>query len=593
MERVWIQKPDENLISLMNESVELELYLVHENGPLSFTFKDEVNQKISISIGNSIKCSCESFKNNYKILNDKVLKDDKNSKNIMQIENSISKRSKSTNKLKLNDQKKSIHCIHTIYVLNRIFKLNFSNPLIFQNSFSDSEINKLIELRNKKNNEKDKKREQVCIKKSKKQGFKLKERNLIDDYSCSICQDDMYTNDGLYCCYNSCGHHFHLKCLSVWITHKLSGRDKITCPMCRSVWKSDDLIKDSIIEDTGFETYKVKLNNKNTLANKNLHKNINCSNCGRLNIKYERYRCINLENADYCTECYNVLDHDPMNYFIVKKSENEKWYMIENDRINHIFNGNKEELATNIFVYKTKLSNILSCFLKDFSLNEDQNNMNNFSKNVEINTCFSCKKNKSSHLHDWKFKFLPLCFHSIHNKCSEKLFSIKEINGKSCVDKNFNFCIDCNSYIFKGLNGIFSNINANNEENSKEGSKIINSNLKALPSINITNSPYNSNEIIFNKLKNNDNNTNTNKISSKSDRSKLHFPDKNFKVNDNRFLPNILNNNIANMLVIQKIDFTENKNEQNNLDLHSKYVMLFKNKEKLGNQSLKTRKYNT
>ena len=46
--RKWRKKPSEELIKLMEESVDLKLYLIHERGPLSLTFQDEQNKKYEI-----------------------------------------------------------------------------------------------------------------------------------------------------------------------------------------------------------------------------------------------------------------------------------------------------------------------------------------------------------------------------------------------------------------------------------------------------------------------------------------------------------------------------------------------------------------
>ena len=63
--RKWRKKPSEELIKLMEESIDLKLYLIHERGPLSLTFQDEQNKKYEINIGNEISCSCGGGKIKY------------------------------------------------------------------------------------------------------------------------------------------------------------------------------------------------------------------------------------------------------------------------------------------------------------------------------------------------------------------------------------------------------------------------------------------------------------------------------------------------------------------------------------------------
>jgi len=100
--RRWRKKPSEELIKLMEESVDLKLYLIHERGPLSLTFQDEQNKKYEINIGNEISCSCGGGK----------------------IE----------------------HCAHTLFALNKIYKIPFNNPLILQLQFTNQELETLIVL---------------------------------------------------------------------------------------------------------------------------------------------------------------------------------------------------------------------------------------------------------------------------------------------------------------------------------------------------------------------------------------------------------------------------------------------------------------
>ena len=123
--RKWRKKPSEELIKLMEESIDLKLYLIHERGPLSLTFQDEQNKKYEINIGNEISCSCGGGKTE--------------------------------------------HCVHTLFALNRIYKIPFNNPLILQLQFTDQELNTLMEKKNKKNNEQKKSKETKKTKRKKKE----------------------------------------------------------------------------------------------------------------------------------------------------------------------------------------------------------------------------------------------------------------------------------------------------------------------------------------------------------------------------------------------------------------------------------------
>jgi len=89
-----------HIIQLMDLASKITLFLVGNNGPLSFIFQDRLNNKYKTAIGAEIKCSCSLNKND--------------------------------------------HCIHSLYVFLKIFKISVDNPLIWQCSYTDSELQDLL-----------------------------------------------------------------------------------------------------------------------------------------------------------------------------------------------------------------------------------------------------------------------------------------------------------------------------------------------------------------------------------------------------------------------------------------------------------------
>lgn len=487
MQRVWRSKPSPELIRLMEESVDLRLYLVAEKGPLSFTFQDDKGKKIMINIGDKINCNCTG-----------------------------------------NKKEQKEHCIHTFYALNRIFKIPFSDQLILQLQFSDSELNKMIETRRRTknkidmlNNDSDSDEEIISKKKKKKRGNDIKKdnnrMNLIDDITCSICQEDMYFAEGLFFCEESCGHNYHLDCLKIWSTHKKANEESnITCPMCRQRW-DDDMLKKQIVKNMA--------NKKNIKS----HKGVSCKNCQRKNIKGERFHCLICEDYDLCIECFNLGIHKSFhakkddklsvkiksdncslplidNPLIIKKSPDDSWHGFEN-----LLEDDENQCKYN--VKQIKFSQYLISLLKDFdtksnckitkhstpendnvieennqentSINEnndeienENNNIDNLTNNVEnyiekassniqeLN-CIGCNKAyRSSTLHLLKYKQAPICGHIIHVKCVELLFKItidKSFNFR--VEEGFNICKFDNSNIFPGLKSLKFNVYKPTDEN--------------------------------------------------------------------------------------------------------------------------------
>ncbi len=82
------------IATMIGVAARITLYLLGQNGPTSFVFKDRLDNKYKVSIGSRIQCSCQPSKN-----------DD---------------------------------CLHSIYVMTRIFSMPTDNPLVWQASYLDS-----------------------------------------------------------------------------------------------------------------------------------------------------------------------------------------------------------------------------------------------------------------------------------------------------------------------------------------------------------------------------------------------------------------------------------------------------------------------
>ena len=457
--RRWRKKPSEELIKLMEESVDLKLYLIHERGPLSLTFQDEQNKKYEINIGNEISCSCGGGK----------------------IE----------------------HCAHTLFALNKIYKIPFNNPLILQLQFTNQELETLMEKKKKKPEEKKAKESKKIHPKKNREKNSSNQMSLLDDPICPICQEDMYSNEGIYFCKKSCGHNFHIGCLKVFIKHKKETEMVVSCPMCRAKWEEDDYIR-PLMEIRPNEC-------------KKNHKGINCANCQRTNIKFERFHCLNCENYDLCIECFGAEIHIEKNHnFIVKRHNEDKWTGCiykkyedwesddenEENKINSGNNYNKNN-KLNYIPRNISLTNFLTNCLADykndgsFQINMDQvgnsnqpetnNNINinnNENENEDLNDinnlrlennmqrpivmspkCAICKvpskldygRHNAKTLEFLMLKYLPNCQHIIHVKCCEKAFKIisyEKRNKFLIVSQYFNKCRHDNKPIFPGLMSI-------------------------------------------------------------------------------------------------------------------------------------------
>ena len=78
---------------------------MQENGPTKLTLEASNKKKYKISVGSEIYCSCGGGRTE--------------------------------------------HCVHTIYALLKIFRIEQTDPLIWQLGFTDAELEKILERREK------------------------------------------------------------------------------------------------------------------------------------------------------------------------------------------------------------------------------------------------------------------------------------------------------------------------------------------------------------------------------------------------------------------------------------------------------------
>ena len=78
-------------------------FLVQSSGPTKMTLEATNNKKYKIQIGSEITCSCGGGRKE--------------------------------------------HCVHTIYAMLKIFRMDEGDPLLWQLAFTDSEIEKILERR--------------------------------------------------------------------------------------------------------------------------------------------------------------------------------------------------------------------------------------------------------------------------------------------------------------------------------------------------------------------------------------------------------------------------------------------------------------
>jgi E3 ubiquitin-protein ligase ZSWIM2 len=108
---------------------------------------------------------------------------------------------------------------------------------------------------------------------------------------CCVCHEEMKESENLTFCKVGCGRNIHTDCIEVWVKHKVSSAQKITCPLCRTDWGSNAL-EDLKEETKQFKEKKIEENRakvKESLKNDRAFK---CYCCKRTLTYEARLQCI-------------------------------------------------------------------------------------------------------------------------------------------------------------------------------------------------------------------------------------------------------------------------------------------------------------
>lgn len=123
-------------------------------------------------------------------------------------------------------------CTHILYILMKFFGVPKDNPLLWQEKFSDREVDLLI-------NGKVKALEPVKPKplyKTKSGKQKVKRQVIGEDDVCPICYDGIFNceKSKLAWCRCGCGGNFHRSCVKEWINSRRAYGEEASCPLCRT-----------------------------------------------------------------------------------------------------------------------------------------------------------------------------------------------------------------------------------------------------------------------------------------------------------------------------------------------------------------------
>lgn len=113
-----------------------------------------------------------------------------------------------------------------------MFRISDGDPLLWQLSYLDSEISKIIQNRFQASSRRpiEPKEEFKKDPKSDKRQT-VKRMQLEPEETCCVCYEVMKEEENLAHCKYGCGRNLHTDCIEVWVKHKISSAQKITCPV--------------------------------------------------------------------------------------------------------------------------------------------------------------------------------------------------------------------------------------------------------------------------------------------------------------------------------------------------------------------------
>jgi E3 ubiquitin-protein ligase ZSWIM2 len=212
-------------------------------------------------------------------------------------------------------------CIHILYVMTKVLRVPSDNPVCWQLSLIESEIEMCLRGNFESNaSERGARRNPFLRRRNENNrpgstGSNASNRDrqeLVEDEVCPICQDEMtpddLKNNRLTYCASSCGANIHTRCLKMYGSHALSEKKKILCPLCRSEW--GDLPTDNPDDIT---------KNRMSRFTANMPK-VKCKQCNTV-LKAHFIRCVTCTPIyDVCRSCFNNVStrnkHDPAHIFV-------------------------------------------------------------------------------------------------------------------------------------------------------------------------------------------------------------------------------------------------------------------------------------
>ena len=291
-QKPWIASPPDRgaydgLVAAVSST---RMFLVQDLGPTQFLIAVEGDAaKFKVSLGSLVTCSCKVHLYRYNHLLSLC--------SCCPLDSCLQSRSKP--------------CLHSLFVMHKVFRVPTDNPLCWQHALIDPEIEKLI--RGRFNSD-------VYVNHRRKASdtaasdapSEMSQKEIAEDDSCPICMESLLNcGQPLDWCRAGCGNSLHEECLRVWAQHKRSTGEDNSCPLCRCKWRD-----------------KPKVSSAAASAARAIftgsHPRTKCMVCKAAPIAGIRYRCVTCVDYDMCSGCFAGPRHRE-HPFVQRESPAHDW----------------------------------------------------------------------------------------------------------------------------------------------------------------------------------------------------------------------------------------------------------------------------
>ncbi|XP_062505171.1 E3 ubiquitin-protein ligase ZSWIM2-like [Corticium candelabrum] len=253
----WRRVCPEKVQSRIEEALQSRIYLLNQTGPTGFILRQEgAATKYRVVLGDAHSCSCSTFR-----------------------------------------QEKEL-CVHILWVILKKFRVSQDNPIVFQLSLVEREINELVYQHTRISANAPNDSRPKAADSHHKPKVAMQQKDISVEDVCPVCYDELLASaEAITYCSHSCGKSVHVRCMKMWAEHQAStGATSIKCPLCR--------------EDFGpIETLRAEARRFSQLRvpeeRRDVHINVACEHCNVSPIVGKCYRCSVCSWYHLCSTCFH------------------------------------------------------------------------------------------------------------------------------------------------------------------------------------------------------------------------------------------------------------------------------------------------